>query len=265
MYNKIGFLVACGTPISSIQDWAQGADGQVAPAKSAFEALLNHCIRAKLQTNINDDLDVLHYESRTDYVKLQRILLLFNIATCRGRFPFEHHVGQSWTLEHIHAQNAQKLNRVEQWDSWLQAHRQALKTIKADHNAAVIEPLLAGIDAALPTVHTRQFDQNQFNTLAGRILLALNDGVVEEADHSLANLALLQNGANASLNNAVFEVKRQRVLDMDKSGDYIPVATRNVFLKYYTSAERLQPHFWGDEDKTAYLSHIKATLTAYLQ
>ena len=125
--------------------------------------------------------------------------------------------------------------------------------------------MLASIDAALPKVHTRQFDQEQFNALAGGILLALNDGVVEEPDHSLANLALLQHGANAALSNAVFEVKRQRILDMDKSGDYIPAATRNVFLKYYTPAERLQPHFWGEDDKIAYLSHIKTTLTAYLQ
>ncbi|MFZ3139991.1 DUF262 domain-containing protein [Polaromonas sp.] len=265
LYNKIGFLVACGMPIGSILGWAQGADGQGAPVKSAFEVLLNYRIRAAVQVDINDDLDALHYESRADYEKLQRILLLFNIATCRGRFPFEHHVGQSWTLEHIHAQSAQKLNRVEQWDSWLQAHRQALQTIQTEHNTAVIEPLLADIDAAMPTVHTRQFDQEQFNALAAGILMALNDGVVEEADHSLSNLALLQHGANAALSNAVFEVKRQRVLDMDKSGDYIPAATRNVFLKYYTPAERLQPHFWGDEDKTAYLAHIKTTLTAYLQ
>lgn len=265
LYNKIGFLVACGMPIGSILGWAQGADGQGAPAKSAFEALLNYRIRAVVQVDINDDLDALHYESRADYEKLQRILLLFNIATCRGRFPFEYHVGHSWSLEHIHAQSAQKLNRVEQWDSWLQAPRQALQTIQTEHNTAVIEPLLADIDAALPTVHTRQFDQKQFSALVAGILMALNDGVVEEADHSLSNLALLQHGANAALSNAVFEVKRQRVLDMDKSGDYIPAATRNVFLKYYTPAERLQPHFWGDEDKTAYLAHIKTTLTAYLQ
>jgi hypothetical protein len=265
LYNKIGFLVACGTPISSILSWSQGADDQGAPAKSAFEALLNSRILTVLQADINNDLDALSYEKSAAYEKLQRVLLLFNIATCRGRFPFEHHVGQSWSLEHIHAQNAQKLNRVEQWGSWLQAHHQALKTIKTEHNAAVIEPLLASIDAALPKVHTRQFDQEQFNALAGGILLALNDGVVEEPDHSLANLALLQHGANAALSNAVFEVKRQRILDMDKSGDYIPAATRNVFLKYYTPAERLQPHFWGEDDKIAYLSHIKTTLTAYLQ
>jgi hypothetical protein len=44
---------------------------------------------------------------------------------------------------------------------------------------------------------------------------------------------------------------------MDRRGDYIPAATRNVFLKYYAPADRLQPHFWGDADKDAYLREIK--------
>lgn len=264
LYNKIGFLVACGTPIGDILGWVQGVDGKDAPTKSVFESLLNQRIRAALRTDINDDLDALHYESRTDYEKLQRILLLFNIATCRGRFPFEQHVGQAWSLEHIHAQQAQKLNRAEQWDTWLQVHHQALQTIQTPHNAAAITPLLEAIATALPTVRTRQFDQEQFNTLADHILRVLNNDVVEEADHSLANLALLQHDANAALNNAVFEVKRQRMLERDKRGDYIPAATRNVFLKYYTPANQLQPYFWGEDDKVAYLAHIQATLTAYL-
>lgn len=263
-YNKIGFLVACGTPIGDILGWARGSDGQPAPPKSAFDSLLNQRIRATLNITLDDGLNALHYESKADYEKLQRILLLFNIAIGRERFPFEKHVGQAWSLEHIHAQNAQRLNRVEQWDTWLQAHRQALVTIQTERNTTAIAPLLAAIDAAQSIQHTRQFDQERFNTLAGDILLALNNGVVEEADHSLANLTLLSHGANAALSNAVFEVKRQRVLDMDKNGDYIPAATRNVFLKYYTPADKLQPHFWSEEDKTAYLSNIKIELNKYL-
>ena len=114
-------------------------------------------------------------------------------------------------------------------------------------------------------LHTRDFGLDDFKALAGQTLLALNDGVEEEADHSIANLALLSHEANAALSNAVFEVKRSKVLKMDRRGDYIPAATRNVFLKYYAPAERLQPHFWGDADKTAYLQEIKTKLADYLQ
>lgn len=265
LYNKIGFLVDCGTPIGEILRWAQGADGQSAPPKSAFEALLNQRIRTALNVDIPDGLDALHYENRSDYEKLRRILLLFNIVICPGRFPFENHTRQAWSLEHIHAQHAQKLNRAEQWSDWLTEHRKALQTIHTEHNKEAIDSLLLRIDDAGPKVGTRNFVQEDFNTLAGSILLVLNNGVVEEADHSLSNLALLKSGDNAALSNAVFEVKRELILKWDKNGDYIPAATRNVFLKYYTETGKLQPHFWGVDDKTDYLKCIKEKLTAYLQ
>ena len=52
---------------------------------------------------------------------------------------------------------------------------------------------------------------------------------------------------------------------MDKQGQYIPAATRNVFLKYYAPAGRIQPHFWGTADKAQYLQAIKDQLKPYLQ
>ena len=116
--------------------------------------------------------------------------------------------------------------------------------------------MLADIDAATH-LDTRQFGQKEFYTLAESILRVLNDGEPGETDHSISNLALLSHEANAALSNAVFEVKRQRILGMDKTGDYIPAATRNVFLKYYTQANNLQPHYWSTDDKADYLNAIK--------
>ncbi|MBF5007278.1 DUF262 domain-containing protein [Diaphorobacter caeni] len=258
-HNKIGFLVACGLSVGDVLQLAQEQ------TKTAFEAALDARIKSTLDTRADDLHDTLSYDKTGHKVTLQRLLLLFNVLTCRERFPFKEHLGKSWSLEHIHAQNAQDLTRAEQWETWLQEHRRALGDIKTDANAPAIDALLDRIHAVLPHVHTRQFDQEQFRDLAGQTLLALNDGVEEEADHSIANLALLSNGANAALSNAVFEVKRQRILAMDKEGEYIPAATRNVFLKYYAQANHLQPHFWSETDKDSYLQTLKSTLAPYLQ
>ena len=74
--------------------------------------------------------------------------------------------------------------------------------------------------------------------------------------HSVSNLALLSSGHNSALNNAVFEVKRRRVLELDRQGGYIPICTRQVFLKYYTDANAQQVHFWSTQDREAYLAAI---------
>jgi len=50
---------------------------------------------------------------------------------------------------------------------------------------------------------------------------------------------------------------------MDKEGYFIPICTRNVFLKYYSkNASHL--HFWGPEDRKDYYDEIIHTLQKYL-
>ena len=72
--------------------------------------------------------------------------------------------------------------------------------------------------------------------------------------HGLGNLALLQRDFNSKLNNAVFALKRERILELDEAGAYILPCTRNVFLKYYTaSAEDQQLSIWGPQDQDAVL------------
>lgn len=207
-----------------------------------------------------DDLGDLSYENSSAKTTLQRLLLLFNVEICRERFPFKEHVDTRWSLEHVHAQNAQDLTRAEQWQVWLQEHENALQTIRSGSNDTEIDSLTDEIGEATQRLADSQFRREQFNDLSGRIQRTLSGGLLAEADHGIRNLALLSHGANAALSNAVFEVKRQKALEMDKRGDYIPMATRNVFLKYYSPADRLQLHFWSPADKDAYFLAIKDTL-----
>ena len=83
--------------------------------------------------------------------------------------------------------------------------------------------------------------------------------------HSISNLALLRFVDNAALNNSTFDVKRNRIINMDRSGQYIPFCTKMVFLKYYTSSENNHLHFWSPADRIAYIEAINNVLKEYLQ
>ena len=82
--------------------------------------------------------------------------------------------------------------------------------------------------------------------------------------HSISNMALLNSSDNAALNNSTFDVKRNEIIEMDKAGKYIPFCTKMVFLKYYTPSEDNQLHFWGQEDRVAYIQAINKVLCEYL-
>jgi hypothetical protein len=75
---------------------------------------------------------------------------------------------------------------------------------------------------------------------------------------------LLGKFENSALNNSTFDVKRDKILGMDKRGDYIPICTRRVFLKYYTPSDKNQLHFWGEEDRKAYMKAMNEVLKSYL-
>jgi len=153
-------------------------------------------------------------------------------------------------------------NKVEQWRAWLEFHKGALDGLPGlddDHRARLVDR----IDEVLSTTVTQQLFSALEKDLTA--VFSPDEGPDDEQTHSIDNLALLGQGDNAALNNSVFEVKRREIIRRDKEGSYIPVSTRNVYLKYYTESGNQQLHFWSAADRQAYLEAIQAAVGQYLQ
>ncbi len=252
-YHKIGYLVTVGQRFSDIVALAAGK------AKSEFGAILDARIRETLDLTPSG-VTTISYES--DAQKCSRLLLLMNVESVRRmkdsteRYSFRIHRSQTWSLEHIHAQHAENLTKAEQWKEWLRLHRDALADLPVIEDVRRTE-LLARIDGA-----GDKLDRQTFQVLVRDVSAVFtnadtsSDASAGHSMHSVSNLALLASGHNSALNNAVFEVKRRRILELDRQGAYIPVCTRQVFLKYYTNADAQQIHFWSTQDREAYLGAI---------
>lgn len=256
LYHKIGYLVAVGHSFSDLVALAKDK------TKSGFEAHLDECIRATLELTPSG-VSELSYETDAHKEKCSRVLLLMNVETVRHmehsseRYSFRLHRSDSWSLEHIHAQNAETLTKAEQWKEWLRLHGDALATLpNVDEERR--DALTAKIEAVSDDI-----GREAFHSLAREVtdLFTLGDESGQAAlhsVHSISNLALLSSGDNSALGNSVFEVKRRRILELDRRGAYIPVCTRHVFLKYFTDANAQQIHFWGTQDRENYLAAMLA-------
>jgi hypothetical protein len=220
--------------------------------KSAFQSLLDSKIQGSLKLS-REDVEELTYE-RSD--SCSRLLLLFNVETVRTlknsseRYPFDAHKTEQWSLEHIHAQNAEPLNKKEQWQEWLREHKEALKDIRFedDDQSTQRDLLLQKIDASI-----EEINRESFAHLATAVTAFFNPVGSADNVHSIANLALLSGGVNSAISNSVFEVKRRMILELDRTGAYIPICTRRVFFKYYTDAGPHQIHFWSIRDQQCYV------------
>ena len=75
----------------------------------------------------------------------------------------------------------------------------------------------------------------------------------------LSNLALLDDKTNRAYKNAFFPVKRKYIIRKESEGVFIPLCTRNVFLKVY-SKKLGEVMYWNNSDANDYYSEIKRVL-----
>jgi len=92
----------------------------------------------------------------------------------------------------------------------------------------------------IPITHTElikkidNYSEENFEQLFKDILNNFAENGKHEDINDLSNLVLLDAETNRSYKNAVFPVKRKIIIAREKEGTFVPICTRNVFMKYYS-------------------------------
>ncbi len=257
LYHKIGYLIASGfRTLQEVFDLSKDKK------KDEFKNALDGCIKESVK--INGNYADLSYERPSDQEKIARLLLLYNVESMRQRqqwFPFDKYkFGEggkvTWSLEHIHAQQSEALRTQEAWKEWLRLHAQSVKSVGGS------DELMGQMNAAIAK---DKLERQEFDAIQQQVVDLLSVKGNTEYLHSISNMALLSSADNAALNNSTFDAKRNKIIEMDRKGEYIPFCTRMVFLKYYTPSEGNQLHFWGPADRVAYVKDVNEVLKNYLE
>lgn len=282
LYHLIGYLVS--RKISNIASII-GIHRQSA-TKQDFEerikALIkNHFSRKEKESDLNIyDIEHLHYERNPGAVI--DVLLLHNIMTylksdSNYRFPFNHFKKEKdWSIEHIHAQNSKALTKPNELNAWISDNTLLLNVISSEDKLEDIKALISDLESLRTNEELKEIPKltkEQFNNVQEKIFAFFGDSKDEDQKHGIGNLALLDRNTNSALNNSTFAIKRQKVLKIDKDGGlvrdgkgiktFIPICTKNVFLKYY-STDISQMHFWNEKDRIEYQSNIVSLLNEFL-
>ena len=86
----------------------------------------------------------------------------------------------------------------------------------------------------------------------------------DEADDSIGNLTLLDAQTNRSYQDASFEEKRKIIIERESKGLFVPLCTKNIFLKVY-SKNLSNMDIWGNEDKADYITAMGQTLKSFFE
>jgi uncharacterized protein with ParB-like and HNH nuclease domain len=220
--------------------------------KSQFEKELKSLIKTHFSFNSNNDFKELGYDN--NQIKAKELLLLFNVITTMNsqynRFAFDRYADEKWSLEHIHAQNSKELTTDPHRRKLLEEQKQYFQYKNESKLIEKFDKLL----------EMRKIDTTLFEEVQNEVFRKNSD---ELSIQSIKNLALLTVPDNSCLNNNIFPIKRDRIKELDEKGSFIPICTKNVFLKYY-SKDVEQNVKWDKLDMENYFDEIKTVLRDYI-
>lgn len=290
LYHLIGFIIDRGfEKIKSIITLSlQKTEGKVLNKKE-FRNEIYNIIRTKVSKYYIDSINY-----KDNYEEIKTILLLFNIehylCNINGvRFPFKDFKNTKWTLEHIHAQNSDDIETVEELEAWVNGIRQykehLIKLIDINPEEKNLNEKLKSfneseVEKKIQELKIDELKQSknkeEVKTVIREFLEETSSFVDEFLDvHLLGNMALLDGSTNSGLGKKPFPQKRDYLVEITKrdlreikeDGDvkpYIPPTTLNVFFKYYTKGEKSY-ELWGYQDRKDYIAEIKRVLNPYFE
>lgn len=229
LYHKIGFLVATGTEIKEILSFKKEL------TKTQFKISLTSEIEKKVKVNLEN----LEYGSGMT----RNILLLHNITTMlnneneTNRFPFDRFKKENWDVEHIHAIATEVKVKKENRKEWV--INNYIKPHKCSNE---------NVEKLIDKIKNNEFIiDSQFDEIIRYVL--------GEEDNNLRNLCLLDRGTNRSYKNDAFVLKRKKIIENELKGTFIPICTKNVFMKYYSKTFK-SLDAWNEEDRKSYFRDI---------
>ena len=258
LYHLTGFLISTGSNILYLKNHAESK------TKTAFKDFLKGEISKKVICKIND----LEYGNPM----VKTILLLFNIQTILSneksniRFPFDSFKKENWDIEHVRSQTDKTISGNSRRD-WaadvLEFFTGKKERVEQEREIGLLEEPNKRIPfALLKIIDDEKIDDTEFESLYNELSRKFNEEN-EPENVAISNLTLLDAATNRSYKNAFFPIKRMTIIENDRNGTFVPICTKNVFLKSY-SKKLDEVMYWNRNDADYYLTAIKETLSIYL-
>lgn len=267
-YHYIGFLIYCGKSVQEIMYWL---NNKSIKTKSDVENRLIDEIKIEFKNikwvkNDNDKDPHIDLDYGSNAELLRKFFLLFNIEYINQQsnnknliyyFPFKSFkVGKgkqesiAWDIEHVNSATENSLENFEDQKEWLENAKLDIVNISED--------LINQINSFLTDAKSKE----KFESLQNNIIqIAEEHEIKDELKNCIGNLTLLDAGTNRGYGNSLFSTKRRIIIAKDREGIFIPLCTKNVFLKYFDGNVQSR---WLEQDIKAYRDILEITMEKFL-
>jgi len=266
-YHYTGFLIYCNRSVRDLYDLL--SDEKIKTKKDATDKLIEEIAKEFNSINWKNIDKRIYLDLSYDDTKkelLRKFFLMFNLEyvvrkssqqNLIYKFPFKafkhstkKQAGVSWDIEHINATTDNALEKKEDQLTWLE---NALSDVQnMDENLTEsIRSFIAGSST------------ESFEVLYQQVLkLSTDETIDDDFKNRLGNLTLLDAGTNRGYGNALFATKRRKIIEKDRDGIFVPICTKNVFLKYFDGNTRST---WTAGDIEAYGKAMEEIMQPFLK
>ena len=298
LYHYIGFIIAasgnesCKVISNLIDAWlGENSDKEQFIRKHLLKPIKSICKLNNID-NLKDYLtntvyDMEHCPTKTE---CRPLLLLHNIQTivrqnrCIDsgnkfgnvfyRFPYNLYKTSrkniGWDVEHIDSNTENELRNQED----------RIEYLKLTYLGVTDEQIRKEISSLLLS---ENIDDENFGAIRKKITNEIH--LNNEDKNKIWNFALLDSKTNRGYGNSPFPAKRRVIIGKEQGLKYsieikdgmvgvesklevptfIPVCTRNAFMKYYTTGQATNLTAWLKEDAEAYLNNMLSVIGEFLK
>ena len=293
LYHYVGYLVAVnsGGVVSGLLDDWEAPDHSKQVFKNGIIKKIKDSIPYK---NLNQSYDIGSNPAKT---QCRPLLLLFNIQTIINqnkaladsekyglgafyRFPFHLFKREKWDVEHVDSNTGNALDNKKDQQEWVKniwfANQDKIKG-----KGALLQNICNFLDGSSKQTVNEEELVDELEKLSEESRPPEGNRLNDKQKQMVWNFVLLDQGTNRSYGNDLFQTKRRKIIGKDsgklielqenlpektialepKEGlcAFVPPCTKNVFLKYYTSA-RTNLDCWSLADAEEYKKAILDTL-----
>ncbi len=229
----------------------------------------------------NDKKIALNYDS--DKRLLRNFFFLFNVETyiqlsksSKGeeiyRLPFSLYNTVDYDIEHVDSKTEKEISSLNK-----EAKIDFLKDLEIDFGFELGKPFDKNIAPLFRelNIENKWNESNIYAEELDKILEStieiINNFLEKETDklddinkNTIGNLTILNDSINRSYGNSYFNTKRRLIITKDTEGVYIPIATKNVFLKYYSGNTKKHTR-WSKSDTENYQLELEKSLSKFIK
>ena len=284
-FHYIGFLIWSGMSIRKIYEKYDGK------TKDTFYSELRKLIKKTLTDSFSKGSKILYSEEEGLYIswnkqekktiipmitqisyeetysEVRKLLLLYNLEyliqkkESYTKFPFHLFKNESWDIEHIDSQTMNELDDKTAQNAWIEGTISDMESLFSDSEEEIIPAELK--KQLQEYIELEKADKDRFTKLKKELVTIVKedrDTNSKKEKDSIGNLTLLSAKINRAYKNAIFPQKRKEIIEKDSAGRFVPICTKNVFLKNFSSGIT-KSVYWTVDDIKQYTADIVRVLT----